>query len=147
MNTRSAFGIIHKKNYKPTRGYGYQEPPPDSGWNKGTDHSGIDYEAPQGARVRAPKKMKVVSVGENKWAGDQSVVAQRKKDYVMFAHLDRADVTPGQTIKRKQQVGVVGSKGNSTGPHLHLQRASDPSFSRKSTLDPKRYAKRKLVRD
>ena len=39
----------------------------------------------------------------------------------MLAHLARVDVVLGQRVAQGDQVGIVGSTGNSTGPHLHFE--------------------------
>jgi len=38
-----------------------------------------------------------------------------------YAHLSRIDVVAGQTLARGQGLGVVGSTGHSSGPHLHFE--------------------------
>ncbi|MHA7293702.1 M23 family metallopeptidase [Arthrobacter sp. HLT1-21] len=46
--------------------------------------------------------------------------------YSLYAHLDKEDLEPGQQITEGQTIGYVGSTGNSTGPHVHLETFTDP---------------------
>lgn len=62
--------------------------------------------------------------------------------YVLFAHLSKIDVQQGQLLTPSRKIGEVGTSGNSSGPHLHLQaRYSDRSDAdfygiRANELDP-----------
>ena len=92
-------------------------------------HTGIDY-----AARGADKTVYVVKTGEvvqarfatgNKGAdpkGWGNYVIIRCDAYdVIYAHLAQVSVVKGMKVKAGERVGIQGSTGNSTGPHLHLE--------------------------
>jgi len=94
-------------------------------------HGGIDVAAPTGTPVAAARGGVVVRAG---WIGAYGfLVAVDHGDgwETRYAHLSRIDVAPGQRVAQGSVVGLVGSTGASTGPHLHFEirhqgRALDP---------------------
>ncbi|MEU3599679.1 peptidoglycan DD-metalloendopeptidase family protein [Streptomyces sp. NPDC006798] len=89
-------------------------------WASG-QHTGTDFPAPQGTPVVAAGAGKVVETG---WAGayGQSVVIEHDGGVrTRYAHLSAIGVSVGQTVQAGDAIGAVGSTGNSTGPHLHLE--------------------------
>lgn len=84
-------------------------------------HAGIDVAAPQGTQVRAAEGGRVTSVG---WLGGygRTVMIDHGGDLkTLYGHLSTVYVRTGQTVLRGEVVGLVGSTGNSTGPHLHFE--------------------------
>ncbi|MEU9603719.1 peptidoglycan DD-metalloendopeptidase family protein [Streptomyces sp. NPDC048057] len=89
-------------------------------WASG-QHTGTDFPAPQGTPVVAAGVGTVVEAG---WAGayGQSVVIEHDGGVrTRYAHLSAIEVSVGQTVRAGDAIGAVGSTGNSTGPHLHLE--------------------------
>ncbi|MCY0931983.1 peptidoglycan DD-metalloendopeptidase family protein [Streptomyces sp. H27-H1] len=91
-------------------------------------HTGIDYAAPQGTPVSAVVDGTVRSAGVNGAFGNQVVVehqvtvdGKNQTRYSSYSHLSRIDVQPGDRVDAGTQVGLVGSTGRSTGPHLHFE--------------------------
>lgn len=95
-------------------------------------HTGLDLAAPQGAAVAATSPGTVVVAG---WCGGygQCVTIDHGGGVLtLYGHLSRIDVAQGQAISQGQSIGLVGSTGRSTGPHLHYEvringQAVDPS--------------------
>jgi murein DD-endopeptidase MepM/ murein hydrolase activator NlpD len=83
-------------------------------------HSGIDLGAPIGSSVLAAFTGRVVSAD---WMGGygKTVVLEHGKVRSLYAHLSEALVRPGQFIPQGAVIGLSGSSGNSTGPHLHFE--------------------------
>ncbi len=44
-----------------------------------------------------------------------------RRIYTVYAHMDRIDVVTGQDVKTGEQLGIIGTTGNTTGPHLHFE--------------------------
>ena len=87
-----------------------------------TFHTGVDYPAPMGTPVGAPAAGTVTYAGSLRggW-GNVVTIAVGSGVRTMLAHLSRVDVAVGQRVAQGEAVGAVGSTGNSTGPHLHLE--------------------------
>jgi murein DD-endopeptidase MepM/ murein hydrolase activator NlpD len=87
-----------------------------------TFHTGVDYPAPRGTPVAAPASGTVTYAGwlAGGW-GRVVTIAAGSGVRTMLAHLSRVNVVVGQRVAVGEEVGAVGSTGNSTGPHLHLE--------------------------
>jgi murein DD-endopeptidase MepM/ murein hydrolase activator NlpD len=84
-------------------------------------HPGIDFEAPAGAEVHAAAPGTVVMAGDCGGYGNCVVIDHGHSTATVSAHLSRILVAAGQPIADGQVVGLVGSTGLSTGPHLHFE--------------------------
>ena len=85
-------------------------------------HQGLDIAAPTGTPVQATKAGKVVAAGHDAdGAGNYVVVDHGGGVKSKYFHLDEINVKEGQELKAGQQLGTVGSTGDSTGPHLHFE--------------------------
>ncbi|MDX9733458.1 MAG: peptidoglycan DD-metalloendopeptidase family protein [Thermoanaerobaculia bacterium] len=84
-------------------------------------HAGIDISSPKGSRIVAPASGTVVRVGWDRGYGRVVEIAHGFGVRTLFAHLEAPRVTEGQRVRRGDLVGLVGSTGRSTGPHLHYE--------------------------
>lgn len=82
-------------------------------------HSGLDIAAPTGAPVVAPAAGRVSLTAGFKKHGNTVVVDHGQGISSVFIHLSKIEVKEGQTVSRGARLGLVGSTGASTGPHLH----------------------------
>lgn len=117
-----------------TSGFGYRRSP----FGRGGDfHEGVDIKAPTGTPVRAPGAGRVTEVGYARGYGLRVVIAHDFGLETVFAHLKKAEVQPGQEVRRGQILGLSGHSGRTTGAHLHYEvRAHDtPVNPRQYLLD------------
>lgn len=98
--------------------YGYRVHPIDGGKNL---HRGVDIAVAQGTAIHAIQDGRVVSAGDAGSYGLCIVIEDDKGYQSRYAHCSSISVTAGQEVKRGDVIAVVGSTGNSTGPHLHLE--------------------------
>jgi hypothetical protein len=94
-------------------------------------HEGIDITAAYGTRIIAPAAGRVIKVGYENGYGIMVVIDHGYGLETRYAHMSRSAARLGQTVKRGDLLGYVGSTGLSTGPHLHYEvlrdgRAVDP---------------------
>ena len=86
-----------------------------------SDHTGIDLAAPSGTPVMSVAAGTVTHVGDAGAYGLRVEVTHAEGTESSYSHLSRTDVVVGQVVEQGAVVGAVGSTGNSTGPHLHLE--------------------------
>jgi murein DD-endopeptidase MepM/ murein hydrolase activator NlpD len=84
-------------------------------------HAGDDLPAPSGTPIHAAADGLVVSAGVRGGYGNVTVLDNGSSLGTVYAHQSRIDVTVGQLVKRGDVIGLVGSTGLSTGPHLHFE--------------------------
>lgn len=99
--------------YYPDTSIGYP------GQVNGRRHNGIDYGAWTGTVVRAPRAGVVTFAGWDTTGFGNRVSVDCGAYGVLSGHLSRIDVEVGERVAAGQQLGLTGSTGNSTGPHLH----------------------------
>jgi len=98
-------------------------------------HTGIDIAAPFGTTVTAAAPGVIVAVGHSSIGyGNYVVIGHGGGIMTLYGHLLETDVTVGATVSRGQRIGLEGSTGWSTGPHVHFElRIND------SVIDPMPY--------
>ncbi len=84
-------------------------------------HRGIDISAPEGTPVRAPADGIVVKAERNGGYGKVLYIAHGNGIVTRYGHLSAYRVRPGQKVHRGDVIGLVGSTGRSTAPHLHYE--------------------------
>ena len=85
-------------------------------------HWALDIAVPEGTPVGAADRGTVMMAGWNPSGYGFRVVIDHGNDYVtLYAHLRDIYVEKGQVIGKRQVIGVSGSNGNITGPHLHFE--------------------------
>ncbi len=84
-------------------------------------HGGIDISSPKGSRIVAPASGTVVRVGWDRGYGRVVEIAHGFGIRTLFAHMEAPRVAEGQRVRRGDLVGLIGSTGRSTGPHLHYE--------------------------
>ena len=104
-------------------------------------HQGMDIAAPIGRPILAAAAGVVVRAGWMSGGCANTVfIAHGSNLYTGYCHQSRILVSVGQRVARGQIIGLVGSTGNSTGPHCHFLVSRGSPFSYNSVLyDPSRF--------
>ena len=98
--------------------FGYREQPIAGA---STNHKGMDFAAPIGTPIYAAASGTVTSASYSGNAGNMIVINHGNGLQTYYMHCNSMYVRAGQTVSKGQNIGAVGSTGNSSGPHLHFQ--------------------------
>ncbi|MFJ8862643.1 M23 family metallopeptidase [Streptomyces sp. NPDC102451] len=105
-------------------------------WSSGS-HSGVDFQAASGTSVVAVGAGTVVEAGWGGAYGNNIVLRMKDGTYTQYGHLSSIGVSVGQSVGSGERIGLSGSTGNSTGPHLHFEARTTPEYG--SDMDPVAY--------
>ena len=84
-------------------------------------HTGLDIAASTGTPIKAAASGTVTYSGYKGSYGNLVIITHSDGTQTYYAHCNTLKVTTGQSVSQGQVIATVGSTGNSTGPHLHLE--------------------------
>ncbi|MFJ8085808.1 peptidoglycan DD-metalloendopeptidase family protein [Streptomyces sp. NPDC096205] len=117
-----------------SRGNYAWKPPPDHVGR----HTGQDFAAESGAPVVAVRSGKIAWSDNKGGAYGQWIGLAADNGHIYtYCHLSERQVAPGQRVSAGQQLGKVGSTGNSTGPHLHFEMSKGSTWSYGNVAKPR----------
>jgi hypothetical protein len=104
-------------------------------------HNGVDFLAPTGTPIHAADAGVVALVqspGESGGYGNFVCIQHRPHLASCYAHMSAfaANIHPGARVRRGQVIGLVGSTGSSTAPHLHFEIRRGPAACQACAVDP-----------
>ena len=118
--------------------YGYRIHPTTG---KTEFHRGVDIAAEEGTPIRSMYFGKVIDTGEEASLGRYVRLEHGDGVEVLYAHCSDVMVSKGTIVKAGETVALVGSTGDSTGPHVHIQVSADGIvYNPTDMLMAKRYA-------
>jgi murein DD-endopeptidase MepM/ murein hydrolase activator NlpD len=100
-------------------------------------HAGLDIDGDRGDIVAAPANGIVSKSGWEGGYGNMIEIDHGNGLTTRYGHLSKIGVQIGDTIQRGQLIGLIGSTGRSTGPHLHYElRLNDKAINPRRFLPP-----------
>ena len=101
-----------------TSPFGYRRNPFWGGFQK---HTGIDIAGPYGDAIKSADSGEVIFSGWWDGYGKAVIIDHGRGISTVYGHMSRIYVQEGQRVDKSQVVGLVGTTGYSTGPHLHFE--------------------------
>jgi murein DD-endopeptidase MepM/ murein hydrolase activator NlpD len=96
-----------------------------------SSHAGVDIAAPAGAPVRAANSGRVVLSRDLYFSGKTVIIDHGLGLLTVYCHFSELRVKRGEDVEKGSVIGLAGSTGRSTGPHLHWS-----ARLRQSRVDP-----------
>ena len=91
------------------------------GRRSGGQHTGLDIANSTGTPIKAAAAGTVVYAAYRGSYGRLVIIQHTNSTQTYYAHCSKLYVSVGQTVSQGETIAAVGSTGNSTGPHLHLE--------------------------
>lgn len=94
------------------------------GFNPAIPHWGIDCANSQGTPIYAAESGTVIKASVGTWGGgygNHVIIDHGNGITTIYGHLYKVGVSVGQHVERGEGLGLMGTTGNSTGPHLHFE--------------------------
>jgi len=110
--------VLNKNLTRMASGYGWRIDPV---YHTRRFHEGMDFTAPIGTDIYATANGTVQSAGWQQGYGNCVQVNHGYGYVTLYGHMSSIKVRIGQPVKRGEVIGLVGSTGKSTGPHLHYE--------------------------
>ena len=105
----------------PTRGYHLTARFGMAGGLWSSNHTGLDFAAPSGTPIVAVANGVITKTGSGRRLRQPDHRDPRRRHRDLVLPPDHHRCAPGENVTGGQQIGTVGSTGNTTGPHLHLE--------------------------
>lgn len=136
--------VANKELKRVASGFGYRIDPI---YRTKKFHQGMDFSAHIGTSVYATGDGVIEKIERKRWGYGTHIVINHGFGYkTRYAHLSQINVSRGQKVKRGEVIGLVGSTGKSTAPHLHYEvlkngKAVNPANYYYNDLTPEEYEK------
>jgi murein DD-endopeptidase MepM/ murein hydrolase activator NlpD len=115
--------VANKDLRRMASGYGYRIHPI---YKVRKMHWGTDFSAPTGTPIYATGDGRVVEFNNSRTGYGKHIIIEHGYGYqTLYAHMSKVDVRRGQSVKRGDIIGYIGSSGRSTAPHLHYEIIKD----------------------
>ncbi|MBQ6782248.1 MAG: M23 family metallopeptidase [Treponema sp.] len=85
-----------------------------------SSHTGVDMACPTGTPIYASMSGKVVYAGWSNIFGNYVIINHGNGYQTLYGHMSKTLARKGQSVSQGTRIGLVGSTGYSTGPHLHF---------------------------
>jgi murein DD-endopeptidase MepM/ murein hydrolase activator NlpD len=113
------------------------------GPRSGGAHYGVDIAAPMGTPIRAVTNGTVIEAGPASGFGLWMRLRHPDGTVTVYGHMHTIDRPEGASVGAGERIATVGSRGQSTAPHLHFE--VWPGGNRAARIDPKPWLSRHSV--
>jgi murein DD-endopeptidase MepM/ murein hydrolase activator NlpD len=84
-------------------------------------HTGLDFAAPSGNPIFAIANGVITDAGYDGAYGNKTVETLEDGTEIWYCHQSTIGVSVGEKVTQSEQIGTLGSTGNTTGPHVHIE--------------------------